>query len=390
MTMANDLSVAGTNPLYGDNRFKLGVFGPNVSNGCAITSVEGVLETTWPNTVRISQLADAAGFEAMVPVARWKGFGGETNFNGSCFESYTWAAGISQATDRICVLSTSHVPTMHPLMAVKQGVTIDHISGGRFALNVVCGWFQPEMEMFGAPIMDHETRYDYAAEWLELVKRLWTEDEEFDYEGRFFKITRGFSQPKPLQKPFPPVMNAGGSARGQRFAAQYADLGFVLLQSHDESAIKAQIDALRNLARDEFHRDIQVWNSSYVVCRPTEKEARDYLDYYVNEKGDWEAVETLTRVMGIQAETVRPEMMQAMIFHFIAGWGGYPLVGTPEQIVDQLQMLSRAGLNGTVLSWVNYEQEIQQWADEVLPLMEQAGLRQPRVSADKPLAATRA
>ena len=104
---------------------------------------------------------------------------------------------------------------MHPLMAAKQATTVNHISGGRFAVKVVGGWFMPEMEMFGAPIMEHELRYDCATEWLELVKRLWTEEEAFDYEGRFFKMTKGFSQPKPLQKPVPPVMNAVGSPRGQ-------------------------------------------------------------------------------------------------------------------------------------------------------------------------------
>ena len=49
-----------------------------------------------------------------------------------------------QATKRIGVLTTSHVPTVHPIMAAKQATTVDHISGGRFALNIVCGWFAPE------------------------------------------------------------------------------------------------------------------------------------------------------------------------------------------------------------------------------------------------------
>jgi alkanesulfonate monooxygenase SsuD/methylene tetrahydromethanopterin reductase-like flavin-dependent oxidoreductase (luciferase family) len=66
-----------------------------------------------------------------------------------------------------------------------------------------------------------------------------------------------------------------------------------------------------------------------------------------------------------------------MKFQLIARWGGYPLVGTSEQIVDELQKLSRAGLDGCLLSWVNYQLELRQWIDEVLPLMEQAGLRKP-------------
>jgi dimethylsulfone monooxygenase len=87
------------NALYSDNRLKLGVFGANVSNGCAATTAPGHLEMNWPNGRDIVTLADLAGFEAVVPVARWKGFGGETNFNGTCFETLAWAAGMGAVTN---------------------------------------------------------------------------------------------------------------------------------------------------------------------------------------------------------------------------------------------------------------------------------------------------
>jgi hypothetical protein len=73
-----------TNALFNDNRLKLGVFGLNVSNGCAATTAEGHLQPTWQNNLDIAVMADRAGIEALVPVARWKGFGGKTNFNGTC------------------------------------------------------------------------------------------------------------------------------------------------------------------------------------------------------------------------------------------------------------------------------------------------------------------
>jgi len=117
--------------------------------------------------------------------------------------------------------------------------------------------------------------------------------------------------------------------------------------------------------------------NGYVVCRPIEKEARDYLNYYVREKGDWEAVDNLTRIIGIQSGVLPPEAIEAHKFHFIAGWAGYPLVGTPEQIVADLEKLAATGISGCLLSWVNYEAELKQWISEVLPLMEQAGLRKP-------------
>ena len=228
------------NPLFNDNKLKLGLFGVNVSNGCAITTIEPRHKVTWPGSLAIAKAADRYGYEALVPVARWCGFGGESNFNGTCFETYTWAAGLGQATENICILTTSHVPTIHPIVAAKQAATVDHITNGRFALNIVCGWFSPELEMFGVPQLEHDTRYDYAAEWIEIIKLLWSREKEFDYEGKFLHINKGFAMPKPLQQPFPALMNAGGSGKGRHFAAKYCDMAFVLLTSHNLEDGRAQ------------------------------------------------------------------------------------------------------------------------------------------------------
>jgi alkanesulfonate monooxygenase SsuD/methylene tetrahydromethanopterin reductase-like flavin-dependent oxidoreductase (luciferase family) len=365
------------NPLFSDNRLKLGLFGINVSNGCAITSAPGSLQMSWPTTKELAQIADRDGYEALVPVARWKGFGGETNFNGTNFETYTWAAGLGEATDNICIMTTSHVPTVHPIMAAKQGTTIDHITNGRFALNVVCGWFKPELEMFGAPIMQHDVRYEYAAEWIEIVKMLWTREDEFDFEGKYLTVRKGFSMPKPLQRPMPPIMNAGGSGRGQHFAAKYADMAFVILQSHDLEQSKRQVDAYRELARREYGREIQIWSYGYVVQADTQREADEYLQYYVVERGDDAAVDNLTRTMLENAQTLPPEVMDSMKFHFKAGWGGYPLVGTPDRIVTELEKLSKIGLDGVLLSWVDFREGLELWRRDVMPRLEQAGLRRP-------------
>jgi alkanesulfonate monooxygenase SsuD/methylene tetrahydromethanopterin reductase-like flavin-dependent oxidoreductase (luciferase family) len=370
---------AATNPLFNDNRFKLGTFATNVSGAAAISTIDGSFETTWPATKRLARMADAAGFEALVPVARWRGFGGETNFNGASFETYTWAAGLGAATERCCVFSTSHVPTVHPIVAAKQATTIDHISNGRFALNVVCGWFGPELEMFGAPLMEHEQRYDYATEWLTVVKRLWTAEEEFDFEGRFFKIKKGFHQPKPIQRPFPPVMNAGGSVTGQKFVAEHGDMAFTILTSHDMEAARAQVARLKDLARKEHGREIQVWTHSYVVQGDTEEDARKFLDHYVREKGDPVAVDNLLGNMGLvqSARFGSPEAKERFKQHFAAGYGGFPLVGTAEQIVDGMQRLSKVGLDGSLVHFARYEEGLARFVSEIMPLMEQAGLRRP-------------
>src|SRR5438128_2374605 len=85
-----------------------------------LKEIAGVLKAEWPSTLALAQMGDAMDFEALVPVGRWKGFGGVTNFNGAGFESFTWAAGIGASTRRAGIFATSHVPTMHPVMAAKQ------------------------------------------------------------------------------------------------------------------------------------------------------------------------------------------------------------------------------------------------------------------------------
>jgi len=365
----------GTNPLFSDNKMRLGIFGTNVSNGCAITTAEEAYQLNWPNTLSLAEIADRYGYEAMVPVARWKGFGGKSNFNGTNFETYTWAAGLAQATKQIAVLTTSHVPTVHPVMAAKQAVTVDHISNGRFALNVVCGWFRPELEMFGAPLMEHDMRYEYAAEWIDIVKMLWTREEEFDYEGKFLRVNKGFSMPKPIQKPFPPLMNAGASGKGQQFAAKYADMAFIHIDGSDLERTRAHVDSYRRIAREEYGREIQIWSGAPVVQRETMKEAQDYAHYYAVKKGDDEAVDNLLRIQNIEMHKLVPEKADKLRYVAKLGWGGYPLIGTPDHIVDGLQKLSRIGIDGVLLRWLDYWDGLRRWQKDVMPRLEQAGLR---------------
>ncbi len=363
-----------SSPLLSDHTLKLAVFGTNVSHGCSMTEAEGTIAVEWAESVRLAKAAERLGIEAMVPVARWRGFGGNTNFNHRSFETYTWAAGLAAATEKIMIFSTSHVPTIHPVLAAKQAVTIDHISGGRFGLNIVAGWNETEIAMFGSPQKDHDDRYHMAEEWISIIKRLWTEEAAFDFQGRHFHVPHAYAEPKPLQDPHPFVMSAGVSPAGRRFAAQHADLNFVLMPTLEEG--RSVITATKQLARQEFNRDLLVFGMGYVVCRETEREAKDYFNYYVHEKGDWPGVRNLLKVLLPNSESATPEQLETMAVNFIAGYAALPLVGTPEQIVDGMIRMSEAGMDGITLSWVNYDEGLAQFGDQILPLMVQAGLRQ--------------
>ena len=365
------------NPLFNNNQMKIGIIAMNCSHGSTITTAKNTWDMTWPQTEEVVAMADNAGFEVLLPVARWKGYGGATNFNNRTFETFNWAAAVSAITEYSCIFSTAHVPLIHPVAAAKQCSTIDHISRGRFAFNVVCGWFKNEFEMFDATWNEHEVRYEYATEWLNFVRKIWTTEGEFDFNGQWFQSKAVWSEPKPIQKPMPPVMNAGGSPAGQKFAATQADMNFVLLKERDLEGGTAQMKHLKGMAKNAG-RDIQVWIHAYVVCRDTEKEARDYAEHYIVEKGDYIAVNNLLEIFGMQSETLPADVLNQFRRHFIGGHGGYPLIGTPEKIVEDMNDLIKMGIDGILLSWVDYKNECQHWIEKVMPLMEQAGQRAPK------------
>ena len=364
-----------SNPLFSQRKLKLGTFCTNLSGGCTMSSIDGVLEADWPQSAELARMGDEMGFEALVPVARWKGFGGELDFNGAGFECYAWAAAVSALTRTSGVFATSHVPTVHPIMAAKQAMTIDHISGGRFSLNVVTGWHQSEIEMFGSPLLEHDRRYRMAAEWLTIIKRLWTEDAAFDLEGEFYQVRNATMRPKPLQKPHPVVMCAGVSPAGKAFAAEHCDVSFTSLPSQEPDAMRARVAELRDVAQREFGREIQVWCNAYIFQGDTEADARRYFETAIHEHGDVEGVDNMLRTMGINSQSIPPEALPSLRDHFLAGWGGYQIIGASERVVDGLTTLSDCGFDGVLLSWPRFQADMARFQAETWPLIVQAGLR---------------
>ncbi|SHK35332.1 Flavin-dependent oxidoreductase, luciferase family (includes alkanesulfonate monooxygenase SsuD and methylene tetrahydromethanopterin reductase) [Pseudonocardia thermophila] len=361
-----------TNPLLGDQKMKLGLFGTNCSYGLIMSHAPSTYEVSWAHTKEIAQRADELGLEALVPIARWKGFGGSTNFNGNCFETYTWAAGIAEATERIAITATSHLPTVHPIVAAKAATTIDRISGGRFVLNLVMGWVTPEMEMFGGKQREHDERYAFGQEWIDYVTKLWTEPGSFDFEGKYFSGREVEAYPKPHQGPRPVLLNAGNSPAGIDFSARNVDINFASLDTLEN--IKAYTTAIRKKAREEYNRDISVMTYGLVVCRDTEDEAKRAFQQVVDE-GDWGAAGNVIKIAGSGSSQSFDHAVKEFQERFIAGWGGYPIVGTPEQVTEELGKLNEAGMDGMIMGLIDYNEELKYLGETVLPLMREAGLR---------------
>jgi alkanesulfonate monooxygenase SsuD/methylene tetrahydromethanopterin reductase-like flavin-dependent oxidoreductase (luciferase family) len=364
--------------MYNGNALKIGVFGANCSSGRSATKVPERWSASWADCLALARLADRAGIDFMLPIGRWKGYGGDTDFHGSTLETVTWAAGLLAATERITVFGTVHAPLFHPLIAAKEFVTADHIGAGRFALNLVAGWNEGEFEMFGVQQRDHETRYEFAEEWLDVIKRAWSEPGAFDFDGKFLKHKSVRAFPKPFGNTRPLIMNAGSSGTGQAFALRNCDAFFTATSASRASleGTAKKVTEVKQQAGD-LGREIEVYTIGQVICRPTQNEADEYYRYALIDNADWGAIESMLALRNITRQNTPPDEYVAKREFFAAkSIGGYPFVGTADKVAEELASLSQAGVRGVAVSFVNYLQELPYFCKEVLPRLVRLGVRE--------------
>jgi alkanesulfonate monooxygenase SsuD/methylene tetrahydromethanopterin reductase-like flavin-dependent oxidoreductase (luciferase family) len=172
-------------------------------------------------------------------------------------------------------------------------------------------------------------------------------------------------------------MNAGASPAGKDFAIRNCDFIFTPLRTLEQGA--SDVADIRVRAR-EAKRNVGVYSSTYIVCRPTKAEAEAYHHYYAQEKADWEAVDRLTSMYGSGSHWNTAEEQQAFRIRFAGGHGGYPIIGDPDHVANELAKVAACGYTGLVFSFVDYLGELPYFAHEVLPRLERLGLREPAAS----------
>ena len=372
------------NPLFGPNRFKLGIFSANCDGGLTMSLVPERWKANWDDIVAMSQLADDAGIEFILPVAKWRGYQGKANVYGKSYETLTHGAALSALTKRIAIFCTVHVPLVTPAFGAKAIATIDHVSHGRAGLNIVCGWNQDEFDLHGVSI-DPETRYDHGLEWFQVWSKLLQGGPEFDWDGKFFKLKRLSTDPVSIQRPWPPVMSAGFSPRGRDFAARAADVLFLNVTELD------QVPPLLATVAEHMgrhNRTISVFTMGHVVCRPTRREAEDYFHYFAEEMADVEGQAYYRRNRGATVPDGAAQIARPFENRFTRGSdrrydgaypGSYPFVGSPDDVAEEMARMSATGLAGCTVAFVDYLKEIPYFVQEVLPRLERLGLRQPRL-----------
>jgi FMNH2-dependent dimethyl sulfone monooxygenase len=337
----------------------LGLFLPIQAGGWSASTLPRTTDWNFDYNLALVQQAEAFGFDLVFALSQWLpkgGYGGV--FNGEALDSFMSLAAMTARTERIILVATSHVlyGPWHPLHFAKFTATLDHISNGRWGINVVTGHRAIEHEMFGWHRIEHQP-----------------ENFSFAPELSSWKLDKAFVTPKP-QYGRPLLVNATGSDAGIEFAARYSDVVFITSPAGSE--IEAALAALpAHTARVKaaalaHRRTIRTLINPMVICRETPAEARAYHDAIVahGDEGSFHRFESDAHAWRGGAEQRNSAAARAV-------GGNISLIGSPQQIADYIVRLHRAGVDGVQLSFFDFKPDLEFFGERVLPLLREAGLR---------------
>ncbi len=365
------LEAAKQNPLM------LGLFLPLQSGAWSPSTAPRSTSWTFDYNAKCAIRAESFGFDLVFGLAQWMGkggYGGEMAFREKANDPLIVTAGLAAVTKRLLLISTVHVLYgWHPLHLAKFGATIDNMSNGRWGLNVVTGYKRSEFEMFGMQPMEHDFRYQMADEFTSIMKQLWRDDEELTIDGRFWKTNGAFVAPKP-ENGRCILVSAASSAAGLAYATRHSDLVFITSPAGADldkacAALPAHNDKIKSQAQD-IGREVRTIINPHVICRETEREARAQYQAILDHQ-DAVAADNFhaTFTGGDQSSWKQNTRDQWVI------GGNVHIVGTPEQVVDGFQRLSKAGCDGVQVNFYDFLPDLEFFGQQVVPLMHQAGLR---------------
>jgi FMNH2-dependent dimethyl sulfone monooxygenase len=355
----------------------LGLFLPIQDGGWTPSTAPRGTDWTFDYNAKLVVRAEEVGFDLVFGLAQWlgaDGHGGKTKYRKQSIDPLLVTSGVAALTRNIILISTVHVLYgWHPLHLAKFGATLDHMTGGRWGLNLVTGFRPNEIDMFGLEPIPHDARYHMAAEFTEMLQRLWREDANVTWDGDYWSLRGAYVSPKPVSGR-PILVNAGSSDAGLAYAAKFSDLIFITSPGGADinaalETLPAHTKQIRDLAAAEG-REIRTVINPHVICRDTEGEVRAVCQAILDGE-DTPAVDNLVGSMrkGDQASWRGHERQQRVI------GGNVQVFGTPEQVVDQFIKLKAAGCDGMQINFFDFVPDLEYFAARVLPLMKQAGLR---------------
>lgn len=348
---------------------------PNVSGGLVVSNIEQ--RTSWDIDYnrQLARTAEHYGFEYALSQIRFTaGYGAEYQH-----ESVAFSHALLAATEKLKVIAAVLPGPWHPVVVAKQLATIDQLTGGRVAVNVVSGWFKGEFTAIGEHWLEHDERYRRSEEFIRALKGIWTQD-NFTFKGDFYRFNEYTLKPKPLQQPHPEIFQGGNSAAARRMATRVSDWYFMngnSLENH-----KAQIDEIRAAAAEQGRR-VKFGVNAFVIARETEAEARQVLADIVGQ-ANVDAVHAFGDAVkqAGQSSAERQGMWANSKFEDLVQYNdGFKtgLIGTPRQIAEKIVALKSIGVDLVLTGYLHFIEEVEYFGQRVLPLVRQ--LEQQRAAA---------
>ncbi|MDR5815518.1 LLM class flavin-dependent oxidoreductase [Caballeronia sp. LZ033] len=369
----------------------LGLFLPIQNGGWSISTLPRGTDWRFDYNARLTKQAEALGFDLVFGLAQWlgkNGHGGTLKYREQSLDAFIATSALAAITERILLISTVHAlyGPWHPLHLAKFGATLDHISNGRWGINLVTGHVASEWAMFGQPMIEHDERYVRAAEFVGVLDTLWRSDANLTIRTPHWQLDDAFVSPRPCFHR-PVLVNATGSAAGIDYAVRHSDLIFITSPAGADfkdaiGALPAHTAKIREGAA-RVRRRVRTLINPTIVCRPTEREARAYHDAIVAHPDEG----ALDGFIGMHGRSDAKAWAKHKREQRVLG-GNLHLIGSPEQVVEQLIALKHAGCDGVQLTFFDFEPDLKYFGEAVLPLLVKAGLRVPAAPLRSSLQAT--
>ena len=289
-------------------------------------------------------------------------------------ESVSFSQALLHFTEKLIVIAALLPGPWNPAVAAKQIASIDNYSKGRIAVNIVSGWFKLEFTSIGQWWLDHAERYRRSREFISCLKGIWTQD-SFTFKGDFYQFHDYPLKPKPVVKPgrpYPEIFQGGNSIDARENAASVSDYYF--MNGNTLEGFQTQIaDVKQRAEREGRLAEVKFAVNGFVIARETKEEAIRVLQE-IQGKADKEAVGAFgDAVKNAGASTSNKTGMWANSkFEDLVQYNdGFKtkLIGTPQQIVDRILLLKSLGISIVLVAFLHYEDEIQQFGDQILPLV---------------------
>ena len=276
-------------------------------------------------------------------------------------EAWTSSAALAAVTSRIEIITAVKPYLYHPVVLAKMALQIEHISHGRFAINLVNAWNMPELEKAGIGFAEHDERYAYGREWISVVEPL-MRGETVSFQGKYFNVNDYTLHPADPYRARPRIYVGGESEPARALVADHGDVWFINGQPLDD--VRALIADVAS--RPRSGQRVNFGLSAFVIARETESEAQAAL-IHLSELAKLDAPIRAVQRANTDPYSVMAQTMSKTPRVGSNGGTAAGLVGSYDQVAERIRQFGAAGIELFMLQFQPFEAEMRRFAAEVMP-----------------------